>query len=134
MPQDLPRRGPALRRHLLPVLIDGLPLPELGYQHEALVDGDALCYSIAAAGIVAKTVRDRLMRRLAVRHPGYGWEHNIGYGTAEHCDAIDSPGPHRHHRTDFRSGCPDRALLRRLLTSLVNRFLIGSKSFRGTSP
>ena len=55
------------------IIIDGLPLPEIGYAHEALVDGDARCQSISAAAILAKTVRDRLMHRLAARHPGYGW-------------------------------------------------------------
>ena len=65
------------------VLIDGLPFPELGYPHEALVDGDALCFSIAAASIMAKTVRDRLMRGLAARHP-VCWDSYVGYGTPEH--------------------------------------------------
>jgi len=83
------------------ILIDGLPLPELGFPHEALVDGDARCHSIAAAGIVAKTVRDGLMRRLAARHPGYGWETNVGYGTLEHQTGLRAHGPTRHHRTSF---------------------------------
>jgi ribonuclease HII len=83
------------------VLLDGLPMPECGFPHDALVDGDALCYSIAAAGIVAKEVRDRLMRRLAVRHPAYGWEQNAGYGTPQHCDALNALGPTRHHRFSF---------------------------------
>jgi ribonuclease HII len=83
------------------VLIDGLPFPEVGCVHEALVDGDALCYSIAAAGVLAKQVRDRLMRQLAVRHPGYGWEQNAGYGTPQHCDALNALGPTRHHRFSF---------------------------------
>jgi ribonuclease HII len=83
------------------VLIDGLAMHECGFKHEGLIDGDAICYSIAAAGIVAKQVRDELMHRLAVRYPGYGWEHNVGYGTSEHCDAIDSLGPTRHHRKTF---------------------------------
>ena len=83
------------------ILVDGLPFPELGYPHEALVDGDALCYSVAAASIVAKTVRDRLMRGLAVRHPGYGWESNVGYGTPEHLAGLASAGPTRHHRMTF---------------------------------
>src|SRR5207248_10752830 len=55
------------------ILIDGLPLPEVGYPHDALVDGDARCQSIAAAAILAKTVRDRLIERLAERYRGYGW-------------------------------------------------------------
>ncbi|MFZ5624293.1 MAG: ribonuclease HII [Gemmatimonadota bacterium] len=83
------------------VLIDGLPLAELGMEHEALVDGDALCYSVAAAGIVAKTVRDDLMRRLARRYPEYGWDHNVGYATELHREAIGRLGPTRHHRVSF---------------------------------
>ena len=83
------------------VLIDGLPLPELRFEHDALVDGDALCYSIAAAGVVAKVVRDRLMTLLARRHPSYGWETNMGYGTPEHLAAIDLAGPTVHHRRSF---------------------------------
>ncbi len=83
------------------ILVDGLPFRELGYPHEALVDGDAHCFSIAAAGIVAKTVRDRLMRRLAVRYPGYGWETNVGYGTPEHQLGLSRLGPCAHHRRSF---------------------------------
>jgi ribonuclease HII len=75
------------------ILVDGLPFPELGYPHEALVDGDALCFSVAAASIVAKTVRDRLMRGLAARHPGYGWHSNVGYGTPEHLAGLQAAGP-----------------------------------------
>lgn len=85
----------------LHLLIDGLPFPEVGFPHEALVDGDAHCYSIAAAGIVAKTVRDRLMVRLASRHPGYCWESNMGYGTPDHLAALGSLGPTAHHRHGF---------------------------------
>jgi ribonuclease HII len=83
------------------IIIDGLPLPEIGYTHEALVDGDAHCASIAAAACVAKTVRDELMCRLAARHPGYGWETNAGYATDHHCKALDRLGPTRHHRLTF---------------------------------
>jgi ribonuclease HII len=85
----------------LHIIIDGLPLPEIGYAHEALVDGDAHCASIAAAACVAKTVRDELMCRLAVRYPGYGWETNAGYATDHHCKALDRLGPTRHHRLSF---------------------------------
>ena len=73
------------------LLVDGLPVPELGFEHEALVDGDAHCLSVAAAGILAKTVRDRLMRRLAARHAGYGWERNAG--TAARNTSQRHPGP-----------------------------------------
>jgi ribonuclease HII len=83
------------------ILIDGLPLPEIGYEHEALVDGDARCHSIAAAAVLAKTVRDLLMHRLAPRHPGYGWDTNVGYGTEQHQIGIRLYGPTRHHRLTF---------------------------------
>jgi len=83
------------------ILIDGLPLPEIGYPHDALVDGDARCQSISAAAILAKTVRDALMHRLAVRYPGYGWHTNVGYGTEEHQEGLQALGPTKHHRLTF---------------------------------
>ena len=83
------------------IIIDGLPLPEIGYAHEALIDGDALCQSISAAAILAKTLRDRLMQRLADRYPGYGWHTNVGYGTEEHQEGLRVQGPTRHHRLTF---------------------------------
>ncbi len=94
-----------LRRTALPrphlILIDGLPLPEIGYVHDALIDGDARCQSISAAAILAKTVRDLLMHRLALRYPVYKWETNVGYGTPEHQEALALEGPCRHHRHTF---------------------------------
>lgn len=83
------------------IVVDGYAVPELGFAHESLIDGDALCYSIAAAGILAKTVRDRLMGRLARRHPGYDWDRNMGYGTPGHLEAISRHGPTPHHRRSF---------------------------------
>jgi ribonuclease HII len=83
------------------VLVDGLPFPELEVEHDALVDGDAHCASVAAAGIVAKILRDDLMHRLARRHPGYGWDTNVGYGTDAHHDGLLRLGPTRHHRQSF---------------------------------
>jgi len=83
------------------ILVDGLPFPELGHPHDALVRGDAQCMSIAAAGVVAKQVRDGLMRRLAVRHPAYGWAANMGYGTAAHQAGLLAAGPCAHHRRSF---------------------------------
>jgi ribonuclease HII len=83
------------------ILIDGLPLPEIGLEHRALVDGDALCHSVAAASVVAKTVRDALMRRLALRYPGYGWDTNVGYATDGHQEGLRLLGPTRHHRQSF---------------------------------
>jgi ribonuclease HII len=86
------------------VLVDGLRIR--GFEDEvgpytAIVDGDARCYSIACASVVAKVVRDRLMTRLAARHPGYGWEHNAGYATAEHRLAIRELGLTAFHRRSF---------------------------------
>ena len=86
------------------ILVDGLRIA--GFEGEvgpytALVDGDARCYSIACASVVAKVVRDRLMRRLAARHPGYGWERNAGYATREHREAIRVLGVTALHRRTF---------------------------------
>ena len=83
------------------VVVDGLPVLHLGLAHEAIVDGDALVHSIACASIVAKVVRDRLMRRLSLRYPAYAWDRNVGYGTAEHRAAIDMLGVTPHHRLTF---------------------------------
>ncbi|HEX3234355.1 MAG TPA: ribonuclease HII [Gemmatimonadales bacterium] len=94
-------RRPSLDARPHRIVIDGLPLPEIGYAHEALIDGDALCHSIAAASILAKTVRDCLMQRLATHYPGYGWDTNVGYGTPEHQEALRLQGPCRHHRQSF---------------------------------
>ena len=98
----------AMRRALLnlpcaadAVLIDGLPMPELGMPHEALVGGDRRCYAIACASILAKTVRDRGMRLLACRYPEFGWERNVGYGTPLHLAALRRCGPTPHHRMSF---------------------------------
>ena len=100
-PRTAPRTFSDLRPSTFDLLLDGLPLPELGLEHDALVDGDAHCYSVAAAGIIAKVVRDELMARLHCRHPGYGWDTNAGYGTAAHLDAIARLGPTAHHRRSF---------------------------------
>lgn len=85
-----------------PVRVDGVDIPD-GLRHaaEALVKGDSLVPQIAAASIVAKVVRDRLLVMLAVRHPGYGWDRNAGYGTAEHLAALGRLGTTRHHRHSF---------------------------------
>jgi ribonuclease HII len=83
------------------VVVDGLPVKWLGRDHDAVVDGDALIHSVGCASIVAKVVRDRLMHRLAARYPGYGWERNAGYGTAEHRAAIERIGLTPHHRLTF---------------------------------
>jgi ribonuclease HII len=89
---------------VLPVLalIDGNMAPDIACPARCVIGGDALCISIAAASIVAKVTRDREMAALAERHPGYGWEHNMGYGTPEHRLAIDFLGINSQHRRTFR--------------------------------
>ena len=67
-----------------------------------MVKGDSLCLSIACASIVAKVARDEEMDRLAERHPGYGWERNRGYGTADHLEALKRLGATGLHRRSFR--------------------------------
>jgi ribonuclease HII len=83
-------------------LVDGPQAPPLGCRVTTVVGGDARCLTIAAASIVAKVTRDRLMARLAETHPGYGWETNAGYGTADHIRALARLGVTPHHRRSFR--------------------------------
>jgi ribonuclease HII len=105
----LAMRRAVLRLGCLPdlALIDGNRAPALPCPAETIVDGDALEPAISAASIVAKVTRDRLMQRLALRYPGYGWETNVGYATQLHRDALWRLGPCRHHRRSFASvqGC-----------------------------
>ena len=83
-------------------LIDGNMIPrDIACPAEAVVKGDARCLSIAAASIVAKCVRDRIMVDLAQQHPGYSWETNAGYGTPAHLRALRNLGPTPHHRRSF---------------------------------
>ena len=83
-------------------LVDGNRLPELTCPAQAVVGGDGLSLSIAAASILAKVSRDRRMAALAQAHPGYGWERNQGYGTAEHRAALARLGVTPQHRRSFR--------------------------------
>lgn len=82
-------------------LVDGTIAPSLPCRVRTIIGGDARCFSIAAASVVAKVTRDRLMRELAPRYPGYGWETNVGYATAEHGAAIRRLGVTPHHRRSF---------------------------------
>jgi ribonuclease HII len=84
------------------VLIDGNRCPELDIPAEPLVKGDTLSVSVAAASIVAKVTRDRLMRELAPSFPAYAWHSNKGYGTREHARALAEHGATPHHRQSFR--------------------------------
>jgi len=86
------------------VLVDGNRIA--GFEaavgpYSAIVDGDAKCYTIACASVVAKVIRDRMMTLLAARYPGYGWERNQGYATQEHRDAIRRLGLTPFHRRSF---------------------------------
>ena len=91
-----------LRRPPCHVLVDGNRVPrDLGLAAEAVVKGDARCLSIAAASILAKVLRDRIMVDLAQQHPGYGWEANAGYPTPAHKRALLDIGITPHHRRSF---------------------------------
>jgi ribonuclease HII len=83
------------------VLVDGNALPKWTHPSTAIVSGDALCLSIAAASIVAKHERDCIMIEHDRAHPGYGWATNKGYGTPEHRDALARLGPTPLHRRSF---------------------------------
>ncbi|WP_343210884.1 ribonuclease HII [Ancylobacter lacus] len=96
----------ACRPRLL--LVDGRDVPPVSCAARAIIGGDGLVASIAAASIVAKVTRDRLMAALGSAHPGYGFERHMGYGTPEHQQALEALGVCRHHRTSF---APIRARL-----------------------
>jgi ribonuclease HII len=83
------------------VFVDGNMKIDCGCDCEAVVSGDALVLSIAAASIVAKVTRDRLMTRLGLAHPGYGFERHMGYSVPEHFRALAALGPTIHHRKSF---------------------------------
>lgn len=82
-------------------LVDGNRAPRLSCPARTVVRGDGLSLSIAAASIVAKVSRDRLMTKLAESHPGYGFERNFGYGTPAHRLALERLGPTPQHRRSF---------------------------------
>jgi ribonuclease HII len=82
-------------------LVDGNDAPALPCRCDTMVDGDARSVSIAAASIIAKVTRDRIMRSLHIEFPNYGWFNNKGYGTEEHLLALNRFGPCVHHRRSF---------------------------------
>ncbi|GGE34846.1 ribonuclease HII [Agaricicola taiwanensis] len=99
--------GLALRPAL--VLVDGRDIPPyLPCPAQAIIGGDATVASIAAASIIAKVTRDRLMARLGIHHPAYGFERHVGYSTPEHRQALTLVGVTVHHRRSF---APVRELL-----------------------
>ena len=84
-------------------LVDGNLLPpDMPLPSAALVKGDSRSLSIAAASIIAKSSRDRIMQDLHGKYPGYGWDSNMGYGTAEHSAGLDAFGVTPHHRRSFK--------------------------------
>jgi ribonuclease HII len=97
----LARAVEALPRRPRLVLVDGIDRIDAGCECEAVVSGDALVLSIAAASIVAKVVRDRLMVRVGAAYPGYGFERHMGYSVPEHFAALNRLGPTIHHRRSF---------------------------------
>jgi len=85
------------------ILIDGNMIPRgLTTSAQAVVKGDGRSLSIAAASIIAKVTRDRIMGDLAIEFPGYGWEKNAGYGTKQHLEALRALGVTPHHRRSFK--------------------------------
>ena len=87
------------------VLVDGMKIR--GFEehigpYTAIVHGDASSYAIACASVIAKVARDRLMARLALRYPGYGWEHNAGYATADHVAGLRLHGLTPFHRRTYQ--------------------------------
>ncbi len=82
-------------------LIDGLPVPDFPVHQRALISGDSLSYSIAAASVIAKVTRDRLMVQLAQTYPNYGFEQHKGYPTPMHLAALEQHGPCPIHRRSF---------------------------------
>ncbi len=89
-------------------LIDGTGKPALACEMRTLIKGDQRSLSIAAASIIAKVTRDRIMENLALQFPHYGWERNKGYGTKAHRAGLASHGVSKHHRRSFK---PIKALL-----------------------
>jgi len=92
------RRLPVVPDH---IVVDGRSVRTYDFAHTAVIHGDARCYSIACASIVAKITRDRVMRALASRYPVYKWEENVGYSTAWHLKSIAEHGITPHHRRSF---------------------------------
>src|SRR6201989_524089 len=97
----LPRAVPALREPPRHVFVDGRDRLDTTCDCEAVIGGDGLVISIAAASIIAKVTRDRLMCALAQECPGYGFEQHKGYSVPEHLEALDRLGPSIHHRSFF---------------------------------
>jgi ribonuclease HII len=90
------------------VLTDGFPVPRIPCPSIGIKKGDVVSASVAAASIIAKVTRDRIMRRLHKRFPEFGWDHNKGYGTPDHLEALERHGPTPLHRMSFAPVCQPR--------------------------
>ena len=113
------------------VLVDGNACPKWQRLSKAIVDGDAKCRSIAAASIIAKVTRDRIMADHAREYPGYGWERNRGYGTPEHCRALKALGLTPLHRRSF---APVRAAMEKDAQPSLAFEIVASESFESHPP
>ena len=114
------------------VLVDGNATPRWQRPSKAIVDGDAKCRSIAAASIIAKVTRDRMMADYAATYPGYGWEHNRGYPTPDHRRAINDLGLTPLHRRSF--GLVREIEARKAQPELVFSEIAASESFAPHPP
>lgn len=92
------------------VVLDGRPVRGLTWEHRAVVKADYRIHCVACASVVAKVCRDRLMDRLHPRYPAYGWDHNRGYATDDHREALKRLGPSPHHRMSFAGVRPGAKL------------------------
>ena len=93
----------ALRQKPEFILLDGrFTIPNSSYQQEAIIKGDNLVYTIAAASVVAKVTRDRIMHKEHKKYPNYGFDRHKGYGTKFHLDCLRQHGPCPIHRQSFR--------------------------------
>jgi ribonuclease HII len=114
------------------VLVDGNATPRWQRPSKAIVGGDAKCRSIAAASIIAKVTRDRMMAAHAKTYPGYGWETNRGYGTPEHYRGLDALGVTPLHRRSF---APVREIIaRRAQSELSFEEISATESFESHPP
>lgn len=99
----------ALRPQPDAVLVDAVAIPGVRLPQLPIVHGDALCSSVAAASVIAKVERDRLLDDLGRRYPAYGFEHHKGYGTPEHWQALSAYGPSAEHRLTYHGVVPGSA-------------------------
>jgi len=106
-------------------LVDGNRAPKISCATQIIIKGDDKSYSIAAASIIAKVHRDRLMKKLAEEFPHYGWESNAGYGTAQHIAGLATHGVTRWHRTSF---APIRAALGNSLSRKAGEGILSATS------